>query len=183
MESSDKLPSEESEDPTYHALLPSQSSGTSVPTITTTGTITTTDTLPNTGWIYNPSVTVPYHYEYGDPPPNSQPWVGDPNAVPNGAPYYPGSGGVYPNPIPQDGGTWLPFGFPYPEFNDPVQIKKLLDELNKLIKDKKITIGDPELQEAAKQELKHEPTEDEMDEIRRQIRDETLDGLFVERQF
>jgi hypothetical protein len=128
-------------------------------------------------WVYyNPNVTVPYHY--GDPPQNGMPYLGDP---------MPDSGGVYPNPLPNAGGTAWPmqpaYPLPFVPSHDPEQIKKLLDELNKLIKDKKITIGDPELQEAAKQELKHEPTEDEMDEIRRQIRDETLDGLFVERQF
>ena len=105
-------------------------------------------------------------------------WSGQGSAGGSAGDWYP-NGYLYVNPIIN------PPLYPQPSIYPPLQpittipntappmtleqMQKMLEEFQKLHGDKQVTIGDDELKAAAKEYLKREPTQEEMDDLRRQI--------------
>lgn len=113
------------------------------------GTLTTTDVITNGGWQHNTTIydTPAWTYtDYGIQP--------DTQTVP-----------LMPTNQP-----YLPFVQPA---LTPEQLQALTDAYAKILKEG-VTIDDDKLKIAAKDKLGHEPTQDELDEVRRQIRDRLI---------
>jgi hypothetical protein len=85
---------------------------------------------------------------------------------------YPSNGFSYIWPIPNTYPTVVPMPIPniYPVVTTPGFTEEQMKELQEFLeKQNKITIGDKELKEAAKQELQREITQEELDDVRRLI--------------
>lgn len=118
-------------------------------------TTTGTTVISNGGWAgggWTPGI------------PNVVPWIGD-------TPTWRWETGISTYPVPDT--PVPPTYIPNQPQLTPEQIIELGEVYKKLLEEgkDKITIDDKKLKKAAKEHIGHEPTQEELDDIRRQIRD------------